>query len=90
LGVVRPMTTNREAGSIRMSGEWLPPLAHSPRNNVGGAIVSHHQPCEPNYRGDREGDAITALARCRDRTVANGRADDTQMTIREENCARRI
>ena len=30
----------------------LPPLEHSPRNHVGGAIVSRHQPGEPNYGGD--------------------------------------
>jgi len=62
----------------------LPPFEHSPRDKVGGAIVSRHAPSEPDYRSRREGAPIAVFAQYPDRTVAHRSAGDAKMNTGEE------
>ena len=62
----------------------LPPFEHSPRDKVGGPIISRHEPSKTDYRSYREGAPIAVFAQYPDRTVAHRSAGDAKMNTGEE------
>src|SRR5271155_34986 len=68
--------------------EGLPPFEHSPGGEIGGAIISGHEPREPDHGSEREGDPITVLSHCRDRPIADRGTGNTEMYSGEENCGK--
>ena len=83
-GVIKTDDDQQRGWEHQNDGNRLPPFEHSPRDKVGGSIVSRHEPSEPDYRSRREGAPIAVFAQYPDRSVAHRSAGDAKMNTGEE------